>query len=121
MMKSKLINEIPGPITFPMIGNCLYFCDPAYGLDPRHTLRTMAYVNDKYGPMVRLKVPLRPTMVFLFDPYLCEKVYNSLGSEPVRPTFDALTFVQSRRQAWQGRKGLLVSHKEEWKDLREHL
>ena len=118
-MKRKSINEIPGPINFPFIGNVIYFCDPKYGLDPRHTLRTMKYVNGKYGAMVRLKVPLRHTMVFLFDPYLCEKVYSSLGCQPVRPAFDALKFVQSRRQSWQGKKGLLVSHKEEWKDLRE--
>ena len=66
-----------------------------------------------------LQVPLRPPMVFLFDPALCEKVvlllfllliffviekilhvmtlwqvYRSTGPQPVRPGFDSLSFVQ---------------------------
>ena len=67
-----------------------------------------------------LQVPLRPPMVFLFDPTLCEQVtlwlksksfsstdcifpsnqniwnqvYRATGPQPVRPGFDSLSFVQ---------------------------
>ena len=76
-----------------------------------------AELNGQFNP----QVPLRPPMVFLFDPALCEKVvlllllfllliffvidinsscltlwqvYRSTGPQPVRPGFDSLSFVQ---------------------------
>ena len=55
---------------------------------PRYVIKTMKFLNQEHGSMVRIEVsvqlpdlilqtvqvPLRPPMVFLFDPALCEKV-----------------------------------------------
>ena len=86
-------------------------------------LNTFYYFKKEAGlkGQFYLQVPLRPPMVFLFDPALCEKVvlllllfllliffvidinsscltlwqvYRSAGPQPVRPGFDSLSFVQ---------------------------
>jgi hypothetical protein len=43
-----------------------------------------------FGDMVKVEIPLKPPILFLFDPELCETVYRAAGAQPIRPGFDAL-------------------------------
>ena len=38
----------------------------------------------------KVETPLKPPILFLFDPELCETVYRAAGAQPIRPSFDAL-------------------------------
>ena len=40
--------------------------------------------------MVKLEIPLKPPILFLSDPELCETFYWAAGTQPNRPGFDAL-------------------------------
>ena len=42
-----------------------------------------------FGDVVKLEIPLKPPILFLFDPELCETVYRAAGAQPIRPGVDA--------------------------------
>jgi len=117
----KSFDEVPGPPMYPLIGNMLGVRNPEHGMDPRFVIKSMRHLNQEHGSMVRIQVPLRPPMVFLFDPALCEKVYRSTGPQPVRPGFDSLSFVQTKMRKRHGHRGLLVAQKEEWRQFRSKV
>lgn len=58
--------------------------------DFRKGLENTAALWKSYGDIVRISIPLRPPLVLLFDPDICEKVYRAAGAQPARPGFDAL-------------------------------
>jgi cytochrome P450 len=72
--------------------------------------------------MVRIDVPIREDIVFLFNPELCEKVYRAAGGQPLRPGFDALRHTRNQDELTnQGAKGLLTSNGEEWHEFRSKV
>jgi hypothetical protein len=42
------------------------------------------------GDKIKVEIPLKPPIWFLFDPELCKTVYRASGAQPIRPGFDAL-------------------------------
>ena len=43
-----------------------------------------------FGDMVKVEILLKPPILFLFDPELCETVYRAAGAQPSRPGFVSL-------------------------------
>lgn len=117
----KSFDEVPGPPSFPFLGNMLGIRNPEHGMDPKYSIKTMKHLNSVHGSMVRIQVPLRAPMIFLYDPALVEKVYRSVGPQPMRPGFDSLDFIQSKLRSKHGYRGLLVSQKAEWKQFRSKV
>ena len=44
----------------------------------RHFLHISKYMHETYGDLVRLEVPARDPMVFLYHPDYCEKILRQL-------------------------------------------
>ena len=47
------------------------------------------YLHFTQQCMVKVEIPLKPPILFLFDPELCKTVYRAAGAQPIRPGVDA--------------------------------
>ena len=55
----KGFKQIPGPRSFPVIGNVLGYQAPEVGRNPLQSLKIWKHLNETYGPLVRLEVEPR--------------------------------------------------------------
>ena len=78
----KHFTEIPG-LTVKDVLVGMFKADLRKGLENTAALWA-------FGDMVKVEIPLKPPIIFLFDPDLCETVYRAAGAQPIRPGFDAL-------------------------------
>ena len=119
----KPYSEVPGPKSYPLIKGVLGFSAPEVGSDPKEAIVIMKHLWKTYGDIVRLEVPGRPTVVFIFNPDTTEKMYRAAGAQPIRPGFDALRYVRENdpltNQA--SSKGLLTSNKQDWYTFRSRV
>ena len=115
----KPFSEVPGPKSYPFVGNMLGFCTEDGNRDPTETIHILENAW-KYGDVVKLVAPIfRPNTVFLYDPDHVEQVYRAAGSAPYRPGFDALRYVRGNDPLTnQGASGLLTSNGDEWSSFR---
>ena len=86
-------HQIPGPRSYPMIGNVLGYQSPSTGRchrsherrrlmmmmitvsrNPSQTLKIWAHLHREHGPLVRLDIPGREPTVLVFDPHVAEQV-----------------------------------------------
>lgn len=77
-----------------------------YGREDTKTQFRM--LHDQYGDIVKLdKLGPRRTMIFLFSPELCEKMYRVEGAWPIRIAMETLHhYRQSREHIYNGQYGL---------------
>ena len=96
-------HQIPGPRSYPMIGNVLGYQSPSTGRchrsherrrlmtmmmmitvsrNPSQTLKIWAHLHREHGPLVRLDIPGREPTVLVFDPHVAEQVncFNLVSS-----------------------------------------
>ena len=110
--------DIPGPRTFPLIGNVLGYKAPEVGRTPSQSLRIWSHLNKCHGPLVRLDIPGRERTVLVFDPWVAEQVYRQEGREPSRPAFYSLRAVKRRDGEGEEVEGMLTSNGEHWRTAR---
>ena len=86
-------HQIPGPRSYPLIGNVLGYQSPSTGRchrshdgrrlmmmmitvsrNPSQTLKIWAHLHREHGPLVRLDIPGREPTVLVFDPHVAEQV-----------------------------------------------
>lgn len=67
-------------------------------------------MRDKYGEIFKLDgIPGRRRLVFLFDPYDCERVYRTEGPWPGRMSTETMQLYRKRREElYKGEYGLVV-------------
>ena len=118
--KSKPFSEVPGPRNIPLLGNFLGFTHPEFGRNPKYAIQTREYMHKKYGSLVRMEFPgnIRPPMLFIFDPDMSEKCYRTSGPQPIR---SGAGFFEAAQAEFHSTKGLLVSQKSEWWNLRSRI
>lgn len=116
----KPFSEVPGPKSYPFVGNMLGFCTEDGNRDPTESIHILENAWTQHGDVVKLVAPIfRPNTVFLYDPDHVEQVYRAAGSAPYRPGFDALRYVrQNDPLTNQGASGLLTSNGDEWSSFR---
>ena len=88
----KPFSDIPG-LSTPALLFGMFKADFKKGLENN------AVLWDTFGDMVRIEIPIKPpkTILILFDPEHCEKVYRATGAQPIRPGFDALRYAFSNK------------------------
>jgi hypothetical protein len=82
----KPFSEIPGPKSYPFIGNLLGFKAPEVGNDPKELLSILDHLWKVHSDMVRIEVPFREPNVF-YSIRICVKrciehlVHNHIGQD----------------------------------------
>ena len=121
-VKAKPYSEVPGPKSYPLIKGILGFSAPEVGSDPKENIIILKHLWKLYGDVFRIEIPGRPSVVFIFDPEVAEKMYRAAGTQPMRPGFDALRYVRENDPLTnQGSKGLLTSNKQDWYNFRSQV
>ncbi|XP_023344152.1 probable cytochrome P450 49a1 [Eurytemora carolleeae] len=117
----KGFKHLPGPTSYPFIGNLLGYKAPGVGRSPSQTPHIWKYFNQQFGPLVRLDIPGNKPMVLVFDPNLAEQVYRNEGVYPIRPGFDSLGYIRSKLKETGGNQGLITSSGDEWREFRNKV
>lgn len=116
--KAKPYDSIPGPSKFRLMrlfapGGQLYGAAP---------LRIQRYLNDNYGPLVRLPGVLRQRdRIFTFVPEHFEEVFRNEGPWPIRRNFDSFEYYRKhiRPDVFRGSGGLAGEQGEAWLRMRQ--
>lgn len=123
-MKTKIMRgfrDIPGPKSYPFIGNVLGYSAPGVGRDASQSPRIWEHLNKSFGPLVRLQFPRMAPTVLVFDPSVAEQVYRHEGDAPIRPAFFSLREAKIRNNENKSLQGLLTSNGEEWREFRRKI
>ncbi|KAL6260930.1 hypothetical protein P5V15_008458 [Pogonomyrmex californicus] len=124
LQNARPVEEIPGPKALPLLGNWFRFL-PYIGEYGRvKSVKThLRMMRDKYGDIVKLdKLAIGRTMIFLFAPELCEKLFRLDGQRPMRIAMHSLLYYrQNREHIWDGEYGLAVSQGKMWHDFRSKV
>ena len=114
-------SQLPGPKSYPFIGNALGYSAPGVGRDASQSPRIWKHLNETYGPLVRLQFPRMAPTVLVFDPQVAEQVYRQEGDCPVRPAFFSLREAKNRNKEPQALQGVLTSNGEDWRSFRRKI
>merc|ERR1719500_507985 len=114
-------SDVPGPRSFPIIGNALGYQAPGVGRDPSQSPKIWDHLQATYGDLVRLDLPRTPPTILVFHPDLAEQVYRQEGSHPHRPAFYALSAAK-RAAGLRGQfEGSLSSNGKSWRTFRSKV
>lgn len=114
-------SQIPGPKSYPLIGNGLGYSAPGVGRDTSQSPRIWKHLNETYGPLVRLQLPRWAPTVLVFDPHVAEQVYRHEGRCPNRPAFFALREAKNRNMQPKSLQGVSTSNGEDWRNFRRKI
>ncbi|KAG8338329.1 hypothetical protein J6590_005874 [Homalodisca vitripennis] len=85
--------QVPGPKSFPLIGNVWRFLPIIGDLYKLDTTELHVELNRKFGDIVKLDgIPGKGPLVFLSDPRDLAKVFHSEGEYPVRDAMQSTKY-----------------------------
>ncbi|XP_064096166.1 probable cytochrome P450 49a1 [Macrobrachium nipponense] len=118
----KSINEIPGPMKFPIIGSLFPF-HIYKAMDKRAMHKFWADIVKEYGPTVKMSVPGIPKLVGVTNPDDCETITRSTMDNPIRPALESLRLVRMKAvdNYFEKKSGLIVENGEEWRRVRTRV
>ncbi|CAH0717360.1 unnamed protein product, partial [Brenthis ino] len=117
----KSWQEIPGPPSFPLIGQLLTFLPGGMLYNKNEELPEILYKT--YGAIVKLQGTFGSfPMIFLYDPETAIQIFRNENWTPNRPGFQSLEYfrkVYSRRGSpSDASTGLITEHGETWRKFR---
>ena len=106
---AKPFEEIPQPPTVPFLGHANYFMGKIIltflftGIvifkllpDKRMSLDSFEHFHnpwrEKYGNLIRMRLPFQRPMLLSYDPDDFKTVYSSDGKYPINPTFENMGY-----------------------------
>ncbi|GBP88494.1 Cytochrome P450 CYP12A2 [Eumeta japonica] len=117
----KILSEIPGLTSLPIIGPLHHFLPIIGTIGPTGNFHQMVgLMHKKFGPVVKFEVFSRSTMVMLFEPEHFDKVFRAEETNPSRPGFETLDYYRSelRKNKFNGVYGLTTAQGAKWRDFR---
>ncbi|KAK9686524.1 Cytochrome P450 [Popillia japonica] len=119
--KRKKFNEIPGPISIPVIGT-LYQYLPVVGSYQFDRLHRNGFKKlSNYGPIVREEIVPKVNIVWLFKPDDIESLFRGEGKYPQRRSHLALEKYRLDKPHIYNTGGLIPTNGPEWLRLRSVL
>lgn len=117
--RSKEIQDIPGPIAFPILGTRWLFTIGKYQISKMHEY--YKEMRDKYGPIFKEEALFNIPVVSVFDKADIEKVLRSTGKYPIRPPTEAVARYRQDHPERYFSKGMTNEQGEKWHFLRTSL
>ncbi|XP_046661620.1 cytochrome P450 CYP12A2-like isoform X2 [Homalodisca vitripennis] len=115
--------QVPGPKSFPLIGNVWRFLPIIGDLYKLDTTELHVELNRKFGDIVKLDgIPGKGPLVFLSDPRDLAKVFHSEGEYPVRDAMQSTKYYREHVHPYPYTKvGHLVDQGCKWKKFRTRV
>ncbi|XP_011686066.1 PREDICTED: cytochrome P450 CYP12A2-like [Wasmannia auropunctata] len=123
MQYARPTKDIPGPKALPLLGNWFRFLPYIGEYSKADAVTQLRMMHDQYGDIVKLdQIGFRRSLIFLFSPELCEKMYRMEGTWPQRIAMETLHYYRKNREhIYNGQYGLATSQGKIWHDFRSKV
>lgn len=117
--KSKEIQDIPGPLSLPILGTRWLFTIGRYKVSKLHEY--YKDMRDKYGPIFKEEALFNTPVISIFEKRDIERVFRSTGKYPIRPPTEAIARYRAEHPERYSSTGLVNEQGEKWHFLRTSL
>ncbi|XP_037784537.1 uncharacterized protein LOC119580457 [Penaeus monodon] len=122
LRSAKPTSEIPGPKAYPVFGS-MFTMMKGHKFDAKAAHKLYTNMNNVYGPVYRLSIPITGNFTVVSSPDDCEKLLRLTMHNPQRMPMASIKSVREEAAdgIFKNRTGILLENGEEWWRVRSKV